>query len=65
MKYKELFRILKKAGWIIVRISGSHCILEHPDINGKIIIPFHSGKEVKKGLLQSIIKQTGIRTNKR
>ena len=65
MKYSELFRMLNKSGWVITRISGSHCILEHTEKKGKIIIPYHSGKEVKKGLLQSIIKQTGIKTNKR
>jgi predicted RNA binding protein YcfA (HicA-like mRNA interferase family) len=65
MKYGELFRLLRKAGWIIVRKSGSHVILEHPDKVGRIIIPFHAGKEVKKGLLNSIIKQAGIKTEKR
>ena len=65
MKYSELFRILKKAGWIIVRQSGSHFIIENPERKGKIIIPFHAGKEVKKGLLKAIMKQTGIKTDKR
>jgi predicted RNA binding protein YcfA (HicA-like mRNA interferase family) len=65
MRYSELFRILKKSGWVIVRQSGSHFIMEHPEKKGKIIIPFHAGKEVKKGLLKAIMKQTGIKTDKR
>ncbi len=65
MKYSELFRILQREGWIILRQSGGHIVLEHPDKEGKIIIPFHPGKEVKKGLLKAIIKQTGIKTDKR
>jgi predicted RNA binding protein YcfA (HicA-like mRNA interferase family) len=52
MKYSELFRILKKAGRVILRQSGSHFIMEHPENNGKIIIPFHAGKEVKKVCLK-------------
>lgn len=65
MKYGELFRILEREGWIIVRQSGSHCVLENPQRPGKIIIPFHAGKEVKIGLLRSILKQTGLKTGKR
>jgi mRNA interferase HicA len=65
MKYNELFKLLYTNGWVVTRQSGSHCIMHHPEKNGKIIIPFHSGKEVKKGLLISILKQTGIKTDKR
>ena len=65
MKYSELFRILSNEGWIIIRQSGGHTIMEHPEKKGKIIIPYHSGKEVKKDLLKAIIKQTGIKTDKR
>jgi mRNA interferase HicA len=65
MKYSELFRILKKEGWNIIRKSGSHYILENSVKEGRIIIPFHSSKEVKKGLLKDIIKKTGIKTDKR
>lgn len=65
MKYNELFRILKKSGWNIVRKSGSHFIMKNPERKGRIIIPYHAGKEVKKGLLKAIIKQTAIKTDKR
>lgn len=65
MKYSELFRILKKNGWITIRRSGSHSIMENPEMKNKIVIPNHAGKEVKKGLLQAIIKQTGIKIDKR
>ena len=64
MKYSELFRILKKEGWVVVRKSGSHFIMEHPEKTGKIIIPFHAGKEVKIGLLRAIMKQIGLKTFK-
>lgn len=65
MKFGELFRLLKNEGWTTVRKSGSHVIMENPDKVGRIIIPFHAGKEVKKGLLKSIIKQAGIKNEKR
>lgn len=65
VKYSELFRILKKDGWYIIRQRGSHALLKHRTKKGQLSVPFHAGKEVKKGLLKSILKQAGIKTGKR
>jgi len=40
-------------------------IMQHTEKSGKLAIPYHSGKEVKKGLLTSILKQANIKTTKR
>lgn len=65
MKYSELFRMLKKDGWFEVRQTGSHVIMQHPTKPKQLTVPFHAGKEVKKGLLSAILKQADIKTNKR
>lgn len=65
MKYGELFKLLKKDGWIEVRQRGSHVIMQHPTNPTQLTVPFHSGKEVKKGLLKAILKQAKIKTTKR
>jgi len=65
MKYNELFKILKKDGWFEVRQKGSHVIMQHPTKPGQLTVPYHAGKEVKKGLLSAIIKQAKIKTTKR
>lgn len=65
MKYSELFRLLKINGWFLVRQSGSHVIMAHPEKPNKIVIPFHASKEVKKGLLSSILKDADIEIKKR
>jgi predicted RNA binding protein YcfA (HicA-like mRNA interferase family) len=65
MKYNELFRLLKKDGWIQIRQNGSHVILEHPIKQEKLTVPYHASKEVKKGLLTAILKQADIKTKKR
>jgi predicted RNA binding protein YcfA (HicA-like mRNA interferase family) len=65
MKYNELFRLLKKERWFEIRQKGSHVILKHPDKIEQLTVPFHSGKEVKKGLLVAILKQADIKTMKR
>ncbi|WP_367915362.1 type II toxin-antitoxin system HicA family toxin [Leadbetterella sp. DM7] len=65
MKYSELFRMLKRDGWQEVRQKGSHVIMQHPLKPGQLIVPNHSSREVKKGLLAAILKQADIKTNKR
>lgn len=65
VKYNDLFKLLKKDGWIKLRQKGSHVIMQHPTNPKQLTVPFHSGKEVKKGLLKTILKQAEIKTNKR
>ena len=58
MRDKELLRIMKKNGWKVVRIQGSHHIMQK---DGKTeVIPIH-GREVPPGLLNAILKRTKIR----
>jgi predicted RNA binding protein YcfA (HicA-like mRNA interferase family) len=65
MKYSELFRLLKKDGWIEIRQKGSHVIMKHPSKEEQLTVPYHAGKEVKKGLLTAILKQANVKTTKR
>jgi predicted RNA binding protein YcfA (HicA-like mRNA interferase family) len=65
MKYSELFRLLKKDGWIEIRQKDSHVIMKHPVKEEQLTVPYHAGKEVKKGLLTAILKQANIKTTKR
>lgn len=58
MKDKDLLKKLQQDGWKLVRINGSHHILQK---NGKTeVIPIH-GREVPKGLLEAILKRTGLK----
>jgi predicted RNA binding protein YcfA (HicA-like mRNA interferase family) len=65
MKSSELLRILKKDGWYEVRQKGSHIIMQHPTKPNVVTFPFHGSKEMKKGTVRAILKQTGLDTNKR
>lgn len=57
MKDKDLLKLLKKNGWALVRINGSHHILQK---DGKTtVVPIH-GKDVPTGLLKTILKETGL-----
>lgn len=65
MKYSELFRILKMDGWFEVRKKGSHVVMQHPAKPGQLTVPYHAGKEVKIGLLKTLLKHADIKTMKR
>jgi predicted RNA binding protein YcfA (HicA-like mRNA interferase family) len=64
MKYGEFFKILKQDGWYELRQSGSHVVMAHPTKKNKIVVPSHASKEVKKGLLQSILKDAELKITK-
>jgi len=55
----KLLKILKRAGFVVSRIKGSHYFLEHPITKRMTSLPMHSGT-MKKGLMMDIIKQAGI-----
>jgi len=65
VKFDELFKILRNDGWFEVRQRGSHVIMQHPTKKEQLTVPYHSGREVKKGLLSAILKQAKIKTTKR
>lgn len=58
MKDKDLLKLLKKNGWRVVRIQGSHRILKKGDKLESL--PIH-GKDVPTGLLNAILKRTGLK----
>ena len=60
MNGKELIRLMIKDGWVLDRISGSHHIMIK---EGKraVPIPVHGSKDLPKGLINAILKQTGTK----
>lgn len=58
MKDKDLLKLLKKNGWKIVRINGSHHVLQKNEKT--TVIPIH-GRDVPTGLLNQILKETELK----
>ena len=56
---KELIKQLKKQGWTLDRVNGSHHIL----IKGSktVTIPVHGNRSLGKGLESKLLKQTGLK----
>ena len=61
MTGKEVVKRLKKLGWKVERIHGSHHIMK----KGSQIepIPVHGNKDLPIGLLKAIAKRTGLNIN--
>jgi predicted RNA binding protein YcfA (HicA-like mRNA interferase family) len=56
---QKVIKALSKMGFKIVRKHGSHVVLKHSD--GRLtVVPVHSGEDIGTGLLNKIIKDSGI-----
>lgn len=60
MTFKEIEKLLLKDGWYRYKVVGSHYQYKHNVKLGKITIPKHC-KELKKGTLNSILKQANLK----
>ncbi len=52
--------ILKKNGWVLSRVTGSHHIFIKENNNLRITVPIHGNKDLKSGLQKAIMKQALI-----
>ena len=59
MASAELMRELKKAGWVLERVNGSHHIFKHAERPGIVVVP-HPKQDLGKGLVKAIRKQAGL-----
>jgi len=55
IKGTQLIRILRRFGFEVIRIKGSHHFLRHPD--GRCtVVPVHRAETIGRGLLAQILK---------
>jgi len=59
MNGKDCVKLLKKHGWIVDRIQGSHHIMLKNGIS--IPIPVHGSADLAPGTLHSILKKAGLK----
>lgn len=55
-KAREIIKILGKLGYSQKRQTGSHLIMYNSNLKKTIPVPIHT-KELKRGLVKSVIKQ--------
>ena len=56
---KDLVAALKKAGFEVIRIKGSHHFLRHPD-GRTTVVPVHAGETIGPGLLSKILRHCDL-----
>jgi predicted RNA binding protein YcfA (HicA-like mRNA interferase family) len=59
LRSKDLIREVESAGWVLVRIKGSHHQYRHPKFKLPLTIP-HPKKELGIGLVKKILKDAGL-----
>jgi len=60
MNSKEIVKMLKKDGWTLVHVKGSHHQFKHPSKKGKVTVP-HPKKQLPLPTVRSILKQAGLK----
>jgi len=57
---KDVVTALKRAGFILVYIEGSHHYLEPSEGGSLVTVPVHANKILKPKTLRSIMNQAGL-----
>jgi predicted RNA binding protein YcfA (HicA-like mRNA interferase family) len=57
---REFCKLLESHGWVLHRISGSHFIYKHSELQRVISVPVHSGRTLKQGLQRALLKAAMI-----
>lgn len=59
MTGKEIIKILEQHGWKVLRVNGSHHRMGKGEL--RTTVPVHAKRDLGKGLLAAIEKQTGVK----
>jgi predicted RNA binding protein YcfA (HicA-like mRNA interferase family) len=58
---RRVIQALRRAGFVVDRIVGSHHVLVFPgDPTRTVVVPVHSGRDLKPGTLRAIVRQAGF-----
>ena len=52
---KQLLAVLKKVGFEVLRVKGSHHFIRHHD-GRSTVVPIHAGETIGPGLLAKILR---------
>jgi predicted RNA binding protein YcfA (HicA-like mRNA interferase family) len=65
MKIVEVRRLLRDAGWALVRTKGSHRQFKYPWLPGTVTVAGKPSLDLNEDTLRSIFKQAGVRDPRR
>jgi len=55
LRGREVIAVLRRAGFGVLRIKGSHHFMQHAD-GRRTVVPVHAGETIGPGLLSKILK---------
>ena len=53
-------KAVEKRGWRLLRVNGSHHVYGKGGEPARLVIPMHSGRDLKLGLQRSLMKAAGL-----
>ena len=59
---RKILSLLKKTGFEIDHVTGSHYILFNAENDKRVVVPLHA-KDLPRGTLHSILKTAGLSIN--
>ena len=65
MKVRDVIKLIEADGWYFERMKGSHRQFKHPTKKGLVTVAGNKGDDVFKGILNSILKQAGLKNEVR
>ena len=57
---KDVLAALRRLGYDVVRVRGSHHDLRHPERGGLVTVPVHGTQTLKPKTLKTILAQAGL-----
>ena len=60
IKAAEIVNILKKKGFVLNRVHGSHHVYVRSSDKLTVVVPVHKGRDLGKGLALAILKDAQI-----
>jgi len=61
MKIRDVIKMIEADGWRLAGQEGSHRQYKHSIKKGRVTISGKLGKQMPKGLLNSVLKQAGLK----
>lgn len=61
LRGRQVIAALQRAGFVVLRVKGSHHFLQHSD-GRRTVVPVHAGETIGPGLLSKILKDAEMDT---
>ena len=62
MKVRDVIRLIRSEGWVLVRTRGSHRHFKHPTKPGKVTVAGAPSDDLHPKTLNTILMQAGLRS---